>query len=104
MGFVIIALGLIFAPLLLDLYRENERSKKIIVMSIKGFVIVYLLCFIGYVFTPTKKEMLAIYGFGTTIDYIKGNNKVKELPDKVVDALTQYLDTIAEEDEKKEEK
>jgi hypothetical protein len=42
--------------------------------------------------------MLLIYGLGTTVDYIKSNDKAKELPDKAVDALTRYIDTISKED------
>ena len=42
--------------------------------------------------------MLAIYGIGGTIDYIQGSDKAKELPDKVVDALTEYLDNTKDQD------
>ena len=56
---------------------------------------------IGTVFIPSNKQMLAIYGIGGTIDYIKSNDKAKELPDKVVDALTKYLETVGENRDKK---
>lgn len=51
------------------------------------------------VFVPSTKEMLAIYGIGGTMDYIKGNEKARQLPDKVVDALDKWFD-----DENGEEK
>ena len=41
---------------------------------------------------------MVIYGLGGTIDYIKSNDKAKELPDKVVDALTRYVDHIEKEE------
>ena len=56
---------------------------------------------IGTVFIPSNKQMLEIYGIGGTIDYIKSNDKAKELPDKVVDALTKYLETVGENRDKK---
>lgn len=52
-----------------------------------------ILCFL-----PSKNDLLAVYGIGGTIDYIKSNDKAKELPDKVVDALTEYLDNIKDQD------
>lgn len=42
-------------------------------------------------FLPTTKEAYIIYGVGSTIDYIKSNDKAKQLPDKVIDALDKYL-------------
>lgn len=45
-------------------------------------------------FMPSKQDLLAIYGIGGTIDYIQGNDKAKELPDKVVTALTEYLENV----------
>ena len=102
LGVVILVLGIIFIPLIYDFCEGNDLHKKIVFRSIKGFLIWFALCFLGHIFTPSSKEMLAIYGLGTTIDYIKDNNKVKQLPDKVVDALTRYVDTIAKENEKEE--
>ena len=102
MCIVILVLVLIFIPLIYDFCEYNDLHKKFVLRTIKGFLIGFTFCFLGHVFTPSSKEMLAIYGLGTTIDYIKGNNKVKQLPDKVVDALTRYVDTIAKENEKEE--
>ena len=34
-------------------------------------------------------------------DYIKNNDKAKKLPDKVVNALTRYIDHIEKEESKK---
>lgn len=57
---------------------------------------------IGAVFTPTEKEMYAIYGIGGTIDYLKNNDKAKQLPDKCVDALMRYVDSIENDNNKKD--
>ena len=102
MGIVILVLVLIFIPLIYDFCEGNDLHKKIVFRSIKGFFIGFAFCFLGHIFTPSSEEMLAIYGLGTTIDYIKGNDKVKQLPDKVVDALTRYVDTIVKENETEE--
>ena len=57
---------------------------------------------IGAVFTPTEKEMYAIYGIGGTIDYLKNNDKAKQLPDKCIDALMRYVDSIENDNNKKD--
>ena len=80
----------------------NADQKKALAKIKKGSKYV-LYCFIfvtlGAIFTPTDKDLLVIYGVGGTIDYIKSNDKAKELPDKVVDALTRYVDSIEKENE-----
>ena len=45
-------------------------------------------------FVPGKNEACFIYGAGTIVDYCKDNPKVKEIPDKAIDALNRYLDNI----------
>lgn len=64
--------------------RSKKKANKLFII---GFISVLLCCFI-----PSTKEMYAIYGIGGVIDYVKGNEKAKQLPDKVIDALDKYLD------------
>ena len=66
----------------------------------KKFAIVFSVFTVGSIMIPTQEDIVAIYGLGGTIDYIKSSDKAKELPDKVVDALTRYVDSI--EKDKKE--
>jgi uncharacterized membrane protein len=67
-------------------YRSSLRrkAKKLL---ITGFISALLCCFV-----PSTEEMYAIYGIGGVIDYVKGNEKAKKLPDEVIDALDKYLD------------
>ena len=69
------------------------RHKKFI----NRFILWFAFFTAGAVLCPTEKEILAIYGVGGTIDYIKSNDKAKQLPDKCVDALTRYVDSIEKE-------
>ena len=73
--------------------EEHIISKKI--LKLNAFIILILSC--GCTLTPTTDEMNFIYGAGTIVDYCKENSKVKEIPDKVIDALNRYLDSIAED-------
>ena len=56
---------------------------------------------IGLVFVPKTNEALLIYGVGTTIDYVDNNETIKQLPDKAVQALDKYLDSLNKDEENK---
>ena len=81
-----------------EVYDDDDRAKQAaIVKWLRRSVVGIAISVVGVVFIPGDKELMAIYGIGGTIDYIKSNDKAKELPDKVVDALTKYLETLNEE-------
>ena len=100
---MIIALVILtFGYCAFEVYDDDDRAKQAaIVKWLRRSAVGIALSVVGVVFIPSDKELMAIYGIGGTIDYIKSNDKAKELPDKVVDALTKYLETLNEE--KKEE-
>lgn len=70
-----------------------EGSEKYFRISLITLIISLLLI----VFIPRKQDMLLIYGLGPTIDYIQDNEKVKELPDKCVEALSKWVDSLNED-------
>lgn len=63
----------------------------------KKLLLLFAFLCIGSAILPDKQDLWEIYGIGGTIDYIKSNDKAKELPDKVVDALARYVDSIEQE-------
>lgn len=82
----------------IEVYDDNDRRKQAtIVKWLRCSVVGIAISAVGVVFIPGDKELLAIYGIGGTIDYIKSNDKAKELPDKCIDALTRYVDSIEKE-------
>ena len=77
-----------------DSTNKPPTPRRVLKWTVPSFAIALsVLCFI-----PSTKEAMLIYGIGGTIDYIKSNDKAKELPDKVVNALTRYVDNIEKED------
>lgn len=38
-------------------------------------------------FVPSESKLYVIYGMGNTIDYIRTNDKAKQLPDKAIDCI-----------------
>jgi len=77
---------------LADEFKEDtvNKIKKAAILS----SILLVVGALGDAFTPSRRDVLLIYGLGTTIDYINSDDKAKQLPDKAVDALTRYLDAI----------
>ena len=82
-------------------YMKEERDAlmKLINTWKSTWVCSLLFGILGALFIPTQHEILLIYGLGSTIDYVKSNDKAKQLPDKCVDALTRYVDSIEKENE-----
>ena len=64
---------------------------------LKKFAMVFAFFSMGAISVPTQRDIMAIYGLGGVIDYIKSNDKAKQLPNKCVDALTRYVDSIEKE-------
>ena len=54
------------------------------------------------VFVPTTKDAMLIFGVGGTIDYIKSNETINQLPDKCVNALEAWVDSLTENESKDE--
>lgn len=99
LGVVLLVAYLLLFPLVLDVYTESEEwAKKLIRKANKTFFVAWAISLIGYFFTPSQKELIVIYGVGSTIDYIKSSDKAQKLPDKAIEALTRYLDSVEKED------
>lgn len=67
---------------------------------LKRGIITFAISVVGCIFIPSQTEMYTIIGIGGTVEYLEGNEKARQLPDKVIDAVYHYLDTV-KEDEKK---
>ena len=77
--------------------NSTDYQKK----AIKRIIPVLIISVLGIVFTPTTKEALMIWGVGGTIDYVKSNETAKQLPDKCIEALDKWVDSLNEEEKKK---
>lgn len=75
----------------------DEDDIKISIKLIKVGMITMLISILGCTFIPSKEDLYLIYGAGTIVDYCKDNSNVKEIPNKAIDALNRYLDSIAED-------
>lgn len=75
-------------------------AKKVLKVS---SIVTSIICLL-FIFTPTQKQALIIWGVGGTIDYIKSNETAKQLPDKCIQALDKFVDEymLNEENDKEE--
>ena len=69
-------------------------------MFFKRSAVALAISVLGVIVIPTKEDMLLIYGVGTTLDYLQDNEKVQQLPDKCVDALDAWVESLSEEEKK----
>lgn len=53
-------------------------------------------CIFGFllVLTPNKKQAIEIVAVGSAIEHVTNNEKIKQLPDKLVDCIDAYLSDI----------
>lgn len=45
-------------------------------------------------FVPSSRDAMLIFGIGPTIDYIQNNETAKQLPDKCIKALDNWVETL----------
>lgn len=88
------------STLLWDLLEAQEQivqHKRLL----KKVAIIFFVSATIATFTPNRKELLMIYGFGGTIDYLKKNKEAAKLPDAVVHKLVEWLDAEQEDSQEK---
>lgn len=78
---------------------NDEYSLGIIRSVLKPSTIVFFICLPLTILTPTKDEAMLIWGVGSTIDYVKNNETIKELPDKCVNALDAWVESLSDDKE-----
>lgn len=101
----LIGIPISYGNFLSSTWESDKKSAKAALKVFKHIkkysLLVFCVAFPLSILTPTKSEALLIFGVGGTIDYIKSNETVKQLPDKCVDALDAWVESL--NIEKKEE-
>ena len=80
----------------------GEETLPIIKKVFKGSMFAIAFGVVMAIFIPSQKNLLIIYGVGSTIDYLKENKVANKIPDKCIKALDKYLDDALNEDKDKE--
>lgn len=100
---VLVFFGTIFTAVLsiaLIINIADDGDEKLIHL-LKRFhklsIVVWSISIFGVVFIPSTKELYAIYGIGTVVDFIKEDSVAKQLPRKAVVALDNWVESINKE-------
>lgn len=95
--FIIICIALVLIVIFLwgmafdENLSENEADSRKAKNKVAGLTILTVICLVLATLLPNKKEVYMIYGFGSVIDYVDNNETAKELPDKIVNIVDDYL-------------
>ena len=85
-----------------DLESSYPDFKEATVKTLKKAKNVSLAIFIPTMlfaaFVPNSKQAAIIYSVGSTIEYVQGSDKLKELPDKAVECLDKFISDYLKED------
>lgn len=77
-------------PMLSD---EYDLDYKGILKKMVGTIIVSLIL---AVLIPSKEELLVIYGVGKSVEWVKSNDKLQKMPEKLIDALDAVIESYKE--------
>ena len=104
---VLSSIGLVIAAILCcvaesqkdDPYKDFTDGTHKAVSKIRNVCLgIFIPCMIIGIFVPDSKQMAMIYTVGNTIEYVQGNEKIKELPDKAVKCLDKFIDEYLNEE------
>lgn len=70
--------------------EQQDKCFKIV----KKLALCSIITILILIFVPSEKQLYAIYGVGTVIDYAKGSKEVQKLPDNAVKALNVWLENV----------
>lgn len=87
--------GLVIGFLLLFTWCMFKACDKKSYSTLKWSGITSVFIFgLAVMFIPTSRDAMLIFGIGTTIDYIQNNETAKQLPDKCINALDNWVESL----------
>ena len=79
-------------------YSDWDDKSVTLVKGIRNTMLKIWIPFLTLgLFLPNSKQAAIIFSAGQTIEYVKGNEKIKELPDKAVLCLDKIISEYLEE-------
>ena len=86
--------GILVVVLIIGNTDIDECHFKSILKYLKIFASAFIITLILKAFVPSTKEAFMIYGVGSTIEYLKDNEKAMGLPDKCINALDAWVEEL----------
>ena len=86
----------LFISFIMWLMANYVEEAKLMLKWVIGTFATLVISSLIFVFVPSTKEALLIWGIGSTIDYIQENETAKQLPDKCINALNDWVDSLSD--------
>lgn len=77
--------------------RAWQKTRRYISYLFYPFLILSLITWAGYVFTPTKKDALLIVAGGGAMEFLTTDSSAKKLPSEAMNFVVTELKSMAEE-------
>lgn len=86
----------LFISFIMWLMANYVEEAKLMIKWVIGTFTTLVISSLIFVFVPSTKEALLIWGVGSTIDYIQENETAKQLPDKCINALNDWVESLSD--------
>lgn len=86
----------LFITFVLWLMANYVEEAKLMLKWVVGTFTTLVISSLIFVFVPSTKEALFIWGVGSTIDFLQENETAKQLPDKCIDALNDWVESLSD--------
>jgi hypothetical protein len=94
---LVIGVACIFISILRTVTSTKDITEPSVTNKFKWVGIALTVIFIPLVmFIPNSKDAMLIFGIGPTIDYIQNNETAKQLPDKCINALNDWVESLSD--------
>lgn len=80
---------------IIRIFIAEASTEQSITNRFKWIGIILTVIFTSLVmFVPSSRDAMLIFGIGPTIDYIQNNENAKQLPDKCIEALGNWVESL----------
>lgn len=86
-----------FISFTLWIMSESVKEIRATLLWLRCTFAILVISSLIFIFVPSTKEALLIWGVGSTIDYIQENETAKQLPDKCINALNDWVESLSDE-------
>ena len=87
----------LFISFIMWLMANYVEEAKLMLKWVVGTFATLVISSLIFVFVPSTKEAVLIWGVGSTIDYLQENETAKQLPDKCINALNDWVESLSDE-------
>ena len=86
----------LFISFIMWLMANYVEEAKLMLKWVVGTFTTLVISSLIFVFVPSTKEAVLIWGVGSTIDYLQENETAKQLPDKCINALNDWVESLSD--------